>query len=113
MSITIYHNPNCSKSRETLALIRRRGIEPKIVEYLNTALDIDTVKNLIEKSGLTPRQAIRTDVPAYGVIDDQTSDEAILAHIVANPSLLNRPFVESDKGVRFCRPPELVNELLP
>lgn len=110
--LTIYHNPKCSKSRETLAIIQATGIEPIIIEYLNVPLDITVIKRLITESGLSVREAIRTDVEAYQQITPEMSDNDIFALIAQYPNLLNRPFVSGQKGTKLCRPPELVNTLL-
>lgn len=114
MSITIYHNPKCSKSRETLALIREAGIEPTIVEYLKIPVSPTTIKHLIQESGISIDKALRTEVEAYHqyVEGKGLSDDAIIQLMSEHPTLMNRPFVSSEKGTRFCRPPELVKELL-
>ncbi|AUI66963.1 MULTISPECIES: arsenate reductase (glutaredoxin) [Glaesserella] len=112
MKITIYHNPKCSKSRETLALIREAGVEPEIVEYLKYPLSIEVIKKLIDESGLSVREAIRTDVEAYQQITAETSETEIIELIAQYPNLLNRPFVSGEKGTKLCRPPELVKTLL-
>ena len=112
--ITLYHNPKCSKSRETLAIIREAGIEPEIVEYLVTPLSAELIQQLISESGISIAQAIRTDVPAYKdyVEGKNLSDQEIISLIATHPTLLNRPFASGSKGTKFCRPPELVKELL-
>ncbi len=112
MTITIYHNPKCSKSRETLAIIREAGIEPNIIEYLKSPLNVEQITQLITESGLSVRDAIRTDVDAYQQITLEMSDNDIFALIAQYPNLLNRPFVSGQKGTKLCRPPELVNTLL-
>lgn len=112
MTITIYHNPKCSKSRETLAIIREAGIEPNIIEYLKYPLNVKQITQLITESGLPVRDAIRTDVDAYQQITPEMSDNDIFALIAQYPNLLNRPFVSGQKGTKLCRPPELVNTLL-
>lgn len=111
-SVTIYHNPRCSKSRETLALIRAAGIEPAIVEYLQTPPDAVTLKALLHDSGMHTLDAMRNDVAEYSRSMQDWPDERLIAAIAANPRLLNRPFVRTPKGVRLCRPPELVHEIL-
>ena len=112
--ITLYHNPKCSKSRETLAIIREAGIEPKIIEYLVTPLSAELIQRLIKESGISLSQAMRTDVPAYAeYIEGKTLSEQQIIHLMAeHPTLLNRPFASGEKGTKFCRPPELVRELL-
>lgn len=112
--ITLYHNPKCSKSRETLAILRENGVEPTIVEYLKTPLSAELIATLIAESGVSVQQALRTDVDEYAefVADKQLSDSEIIALMAAHPRLLNRPFARGEKGTRFCRPPELVKALL-
>ncbi|QIW15256.1 arsenate reductase (glutaredoxin) [Pasteurellaceae bacterium RH1A] len=114
MSITLYHNPKCSKSRETLALIRAKGLEPLIVEYLKDPLSVSQVEHLYRASGMSLDDLLRKEQEAYQThIAGKNLSEAEIFDLIAQfPSLLNRPFVESDKGVRFCRPPELVYEIL-
>lgn len=114
MMITLYHNPKCSKSRETLAIIRASGIEPRIVEYLKTPLSVEQIATLIRESGISVQQALRTDVEAYTqlVVGKILSDEELIQLMAENPSLLNRPFASGSLGTRFCRPPELVKEIL-
>ncbi|WP_373766832.1 arsenate reductase (glutaredoxin) [Glaesserella sp.] len=112
MSLTIYHNPKCSKSRETLAIIREAGIEPTIVEYLKQPLSVELITKLIHESGLAVREAVRTDAEAYQQITAEMPDAEIIALIAQHPNLLNRPFVSSEKGTKLCRPPELVKSLL-
>lgn len=115
MTVTIYHNPDCGTSRNTLAMIRQSGIEPTIVEYLRTPLDRATVVRLIEDAGLTVRQALRqkdTPFDALGLADPTETDEELLDAIGAHPILLNRPFVVTLKGTRLCRPSEVVLDIL-
>lgn len=115
MSTQIYHNPRCSKSRTTLALLREAGIEPEIVVYLNTALRKDVLIDTIAATGLSVRDVLRSGEEAYKRLDlgdKNLSDDALVDAIIANPILLNRPIVVSAKGARLCRPPELVFEIL-
>ena len=112
MTITIYHNPACSKSRETLALIRAAGIEPHIVEYLDTPLGVAAIKTLLAESGLSARAAMRSDVPEFAQAQLDWSEAQLIEWLAQHPRLLNRPFVRSSKGTRLCRPPELVHEIL-
>lgn len=114
MMITLYHNPKCSKSRETLAILQTAGVAVQIVEYLKTPLSADTITRLISESGITISQAMRTDVPTYQqFIEGKALNEAqLIALITEYPELLNRPFASGPKGTKFCRPPELVRELL-
>lgn len=116
MTITIYHNPGCGTSRNTLAMIRQSGVEPRVVEYLKTPPDRATVAALIANAGLTVREALRQkDTPfgEMGLADPSLSDAQLLDAIEAHPILLNRPFVVTPKGTRLCRPSEVVLEILP
>jgi len=116
MSITIYHNPQCGTSRNTLAMIRASGEEPEIIEYLKTPPSRERLQQLIAAAGLTVRQAIRQKATPYlelGLDDASLSDEALLDAMEAHPILINRPFVVTEKGVRLARPSEVVLEILP
>lgn len=115
-SVTIYHNPACSNSRGALALIREQGIEPVIVEYLKNPPDQATLRGLIERMGTGARALLRAKEAAYrelGLDDPGLSDDALIDHMVRHPVLMNRPIVDTPRGTRLCRPPELVLELLP
>lgn len=115
-SITIYHNPKCGTSRNTLALIRHTGIEPTIIEYLQSPPSRTTLAGLIEQAGLTVREAMRDKGDVYtelGLDDPALTDEQLLDAMLANPILINRPFVVTPMGVRLCRPFERVFEILP
>jgi len=114
--VTIYHNPACGTSRNTLAMIRDAGIEPRVVEYLKTPPTRGELAAMIKKSGLTVRQALREKGTPYlelGLDDPKLSDAALLDAMLAHPILINRPFVVTAKGVRLCRPAEQVLEILP
>jgi arsenate reductase len=116
MSVTIYHNPACGTSRNTLAMIRNAGIEPEIIEYLSTPPDRETLRDLIARAGLTVRAALREKGTPYaelGLADTSLSDEQLLDAVVKHPILLNRPFVVTPLGVRLCRPSEVVLDILP
>lgn len=116
MSVTIFHNPACGTSRNTLAMIRNAGIEPVIIEYLNTPPDRSTLQTMIRDAGLTVREAIRekgTPYDALGLADPSLSDDQLLDAMLAHPVLINRPFVMTDLGTRLCRPSERVLEILP
>lgn len=116
MTITIFHNPDCGTSRNTLAMIRQSGEEPVIIEYLNTPPDRETLVDLIAQSGLTVRAAMRSKEAIFkdlGLEDPQVSDEKLLDAMLAHPILINRPFVVTPKGVRQCRPSEVVLDILP
>lgn len=113
MNITIYHNPKCSNSRACLEIIRAEGYEPTIIEYLKFPPTAAELEALFARIGMKVRDAIRAKEPIYAELDlDEATDERLLAAIVANPILLNRPIVVTDKGARLCRPPDLVHELL-
>jgi len=116
MDITIYHNPSCGTSRNTLALIRNTDVEPQVIEYTTNPPARDVLKDMIAKAGLTVRQAIREKGTPYaelGLDDSTLSDEQLLDAMVAHPILINRPFVVTPKGVRLCRPSEVVLDILP
>ena len=116
MDVVIYHNPDCGTSRNTLAMIRNAGVEPHVIEYLKTPPSRRMVRELVDRAGLSLRQALRekgTPHAELGLDDLSLSDEALLDAIEAHPILLNRPFVVTPKGVRLCRPSERVLDLLP
>lgn len=116
MNITIFHNAACGTSRNTLGLIRNTGIEPTVVNYLETPPGKEELAALIRASGLTVREAIRAKEARFaelGLGDAALSDDALLDAMVANPILINRPFVCTPLGTRLCRPSELVLDLLP
>lgn len=114
-NITIYHNPNCGTSRNTLALIKHQGIEPTVIHYLENPPDETTLRGLIAKMGITPRQLLRVNVPPFaerGLDNPNLTDDDIIQAMLAEPILINRPIVVSDKGVKLCRPSELVLDLI-
>ncbi|MGK5079114.1 arsenate reductase (glutaredoxin) [Janthinobacterium sp. HLX7-2] len=116
MDITIYHNPACGTSRNTLALIRNTGTEPQVIEYLQQPPTRNTLADLIARAGLSVREAIRQKGTPYlelGLDQAHVSDEALLDAMLAHPILINRPFVVTPLGVRLCRPSELVLDILP
>ncbi|HEV7277704.1 MAG TPA: arsenate reductase (glutaredoxin) [Devosiaceae bacterium] len=116
MTVTIYHNPDCGTSRNTLAMIRQSGEEPEIVEYLKTPPSRKTLVDLIEKSGLSVRDAMRKKEAPYtelGLDDPSVTDDDLIDAMLAHPVLINRPFVVTPKGVRQCRPSEVVLDILP
>lgn len=116
MQATIYHNPRCGTSRNTLAVLRHAGIEPTVIDYLKTPPDEATLRQLLVDAGLTPRQAIRekgTPFDELGLGDASVTDEALIAAMLAHPILINRPFVVTDLGTRLCRPSELVLQIIP
>lgn len=116
MTVTIYHNPACGTSRNTLAMIRNAGIEPTVIEYLSTPPDRLTLQAMIRDAGLTVREAIREKGTPYaelGLADPALADGQLLDAMLAHPILINRPFVVTELGVRLCRPSELVLDILP
>ncbi len=115
MTATIYHNPACGTSRKTLAIMREGGAEPVIVEYLKTPPTRDELKRLYQRAGMTPRQGLRAKEPLaaeLGLLNGSVSDEQILDAMAKHPILVERPLVETARGVRLCRPQERVKELL-
>ncbi|MBN9309755.1 arsenate reductase (glutaredoxin) [Devosia sp.] len=115
MTVTIYHNPDCGTSRNTLAMIRQSGVEPTVVEYLKTPPDRETVARLVGDAGLTVREALRrkdTPFDDLGLGDPDKTDDELLDAIGRHPILLNRPFVVAPRGTRLCRPSELVLDIL-
>lgn len=115
MTTTIFHNPDCGTSRNTLAMIRQSGVEPIVIEYLNTPPDRATVIRLIADAGLTVREALRkkdTPFEELGLGDKTKTDEELLDAIGQHPILLNRPFVVTPLGTRLCRPSEAVLDIL-
>ncbi|MGM3224825.1 glutaredoxin-dependent arsenate reductase [Dickeya zeae] len=114
--ITIYHNPACGTSRNTLALIRNSGVEPTVIHYLETPPSKAELEELIRAMGITPRMLLRQNVEPYialGLADDSFSDEQLIAFMLAHPILINRPIVVTPLGTRLCRPSEVVLDILP
>ena len=114
--ITIYHNPDCGTSRNTLALIRASGIEPTIIEYLKAPPDREILKALIARMGMRVRDVLRVKGTPYkelGLDAMHWSDDQLIDQMLAHPILINRPIVVSPLGVRLCRPSDMVIELLP
>jgi arsenate reductase (glutaredoxin) len=115
MNIVIHHNPECGTSRNVMALVEACGYSPTIIEYLKTGWTRPQLLALFAASNLTPRQALReTKSPAkdLGLLEPDISDEAILDHMLLHPVLVNRPIVCTPKGVKLCRPSEVVLHLL-
>ncbi len=113
MKATIWHNPGCGTSRNTLAMLEEAGAEVTVVEYLKTPPSADKLAQLYRDAGITPQQGLRirgTDAAERGLV--QADDATVLAAMVAEPKLIERPLVETDKGVRLCRPKEKVMEIL-
>lgn len=116
MSVRIYHNSRCSKSRGTLELLQARGIEPEVVNYLDTPPSVGELKALLRLLGLTPRQLLRTGEAEYaqlGLADPTVGDEAILQAMTTHPKLIERPIVVADGKAAIGRPPEAVLAILP
>ena len=116
MSVTIYHNPDCGTSRNTLAIIRQSGEEPTVIEYLKTPPSRERLKELIAAMGISVRALLREKGTPYkelGLDDPKWSDEQLIDQMLAHPILINRPIVVTPKGVRLCRPSEVVLEVLP
>ncbi|MEQ4512090.1 MAG: glutaredoxin-dependent arsenate reductase [Dickeya sp.] len=114
--ITIYHNPACGTSRNTLALIRNSGVEPTVIHYLETPPSKAELEELIRAMGITPRMLLRQNVEPYialGLADDSFSDEQLIAFMLAHSILINRPIVVTPLGTRLCRPSEVVLDILP
>lgn len=114
MKATIWHNPNCSKSRAALETLRARGdLELEVVQYLKNPPSRDKLAQLYRDAGMAPREGLRTqgtDARERGLID--ADDDIVLDAMAADPKLIERPLVETDKGVRLCRPPERIGEIL-
>jgi arsenate reductase (glutaredoxin) len=114
--VIIYHNPRCGTSRNTLGLIRNAGVEPHVIEYLKTLPARALIRQLATRAGVPLRALLRDKEPVFrelGLNDSKLSEDALLDAIEAHPILLNRPIVVTPKGVRLCRPSELVIDLLP
>jgi arsenate reductase len=116
MDVTIYHNPECGTSRNTLALIRHGGIEPEVIEYLTAPPSREKLAAMIRDAGLTVREAMREKGTPHGVLgldDLSLTDDQLLDAMLENPILINRPFVITPMGTRLCRPSEVVLDILP
>ncbi|WFE91624.1 arsenate reductase (glutaredoxin) [Roseibium porphyridii] len=116
MTITIYHNPKCGTSRNTLEMIRKSGIEPQIIEYLKTPPSREELLELIAQMGIPVRDLIRQKGTPYdelGLSNDKWTDDQLVDFMMEHPILINRPIVVSDKGALLCRPSEKVMVLLP
>lgn len=115
MSVTIYHNPACGTSRNTLAMIRQSGEEPRVIEYLKTPPDEAALRGLIRDMELAPRNLLRRKGTPYdelGLDDPKWSDEELIGFMLVHPVLINRPIVVTPKGTRLCRPSEAVLDIL-
>jgi arsenate reductase (glutaredoxin) len=114
--ITIYHNPNCGTSRNTLALIRNAGVEPTVIEYLKTPPDGVTLQSLLRQMNMTPRQLLREKGTPYAQLrldDAHWTDDELIDHMLKAPILINRPIVVTPWGAKLCRPSEAVLDILP
>lgn len=115
MKITIYHNPSCGTSRNTLAMIRQSGAEPEVIEYLKTPPSRERLRELVKAMGMPVRALLREKEAVYaelGLADPKWSDDELIDFMLKHPILIQRPIVVTAKGVRMCRPSELVRDLL-
>lgn len=115
-AITLYHNPECGTSRNTLELIRNSGVEPTIIHYLETPPSRDELVALIAAMGMPVRDLLRKNVPPYealGLAEERFSDDELIDAMLAHPILINRPIVVTPLGTRLCRPSEVVLDILP
>ena len=115
MKATIYHNPNCGTSRKTLDILRDSRAELNVVEYLRAPPGRAELKRLYDRAGISPRDGLRAKEPLaaeLGLTREDATDDEILDAMMEHPILINRPLVETDKGVRLCRPQEVVREIL-
>jgi len=115
MKATIHHNPACGTSRKTLDILREAGVEVTVNEYMKTPPSRDELQRLYRRAGISPREGLRAKEPLaaeLGLLDDNVSDEAILDAMMQHPILINRPLVETDKGVVLARPQDKVREIL-
>lgn len=116
MAITIYHNPDCGTSRNTLAMIRQSGEEPRVIEYLKEPPTREELVGLLKAMGMRPRDVLREKGTPYGELglaDDEWSDDQLIDFMIKYPILINRPIVVTPLGVRLCRPSEAVLEIMP
>lgn len=116
MTITIYHNPDCGTSRNTLAMIRQSGEEPEVIEYLKTPPSRERLAQLTDAMGITPRGLLREKGTPYAELrlgDPRWSDDDLVAFMMAHPILINRPIVVTPLGTKLCRPSEAVLDILP
>ncbi len=115
MKATIYHNPLCGTSRKTLEILREAGCDVRIREYLKDPPSRDELEHLYDRAGISPRDGLRAKEPLadeLGLNRPDATDDEVLAAMTAHPILINRPLVETDKGVRLCRPQDVVREIL-
>jgi arsenate reductase (glutaredoxin) len=115
MTVTIWHNPKCATSRKVLEMIRRKGVDPKIIDYVKTPPSGAEIKAALKEMGLKPRELLRrrgTPYEELGLDDPKLTDAALIAAMAKHPILIERPVVRSRKGTRLCRPAERVQEIL-
>jgi arsenate reductase len=115
MKATIYHNPMCGTSRKTLEILQNEGVDVDVIEYLKAPPSREQLKQLYQRAGISPRQGLRNKEPLaeeLGLTDPSVGDEAILDAMMEHPILIQRPLVETEKGVRLCRPQEEVRRIL-
>ena len=115
MKATIYHNPMCGTSRKTLDILTQSGADVSIHEYMKAPPSREELERLYQRAGLTPRQGLRAKEPLaeeLGLTRPDVTDDEVLDAMIAHPILINRPIVETDKGVRLCRPQDVVREIL-
>ena len=115
MKATIWHNPKCGTSRKTLEILEAEGADVTVIEYLKHPPSKAELKRLYDRAGITPREGLREKEPLAAdldLVEGAVSDNALLEAMVENPILINRPLVETEKGVRLCRPQEKVREIL-
>jgi arsenate reductase len=116
MSVTIYHNPSCLTSRNVLAMIRQSGEEPIVIEYLKNPPSRERLQELIKAMGIPVRALLRereTPYAEFGLADPKWSDDQLLDFMVQHPILINRPIVVTPNGVKLCRPPATLRDILP
>ncbi|KZD21225.1 arsenate reductase (glutaredoxin) [Tardiphaga robiniae] len=116
MTVTIYHNPDCGTSRNTLAMIRQSGVEPEVIEYLKNPPSRGKLVELIAAMGISVRDVLREKGTPYkdlGLADPKWTDDELIEFMLAHPILINRPIVVTDKGAKLCRPSEAVLDILP
>ena len=115
MKATIYHNPNCGTSRKTLDILSEAGADVTVVQYLKAPPSKDELRSVYQRAGLSPREGLRAKESLardLDLVNGAVSDDAILDAMVENPILIERPIVETEKGVRLCRPQDRVREIL-
>ena len=115
MKARIFHNPMCGTSRKTLEILREQGADPEVIEYLKSPPTREDLQRLYQRAGITPREGLRAKEPLaaeLGLLDDDVTDDAILDAMIEHPILINRPLVETDKGVVLARPQDKVRDIL-